>query len=81
MIFYDKVTKVYGEDGYPAVEDVTLTIEPGEFVSIVGHSGAGTSTLAGLFMQSLAQRPLSPRVSTFHWNHGKLATIIYREIT
>ncbi|HCM44110.1 MAG: Cell division ATP-binding protein FtsE [Candidatus Kaiserbacteria bacterium GW2011_GWC2_49_12] len=45
MIFYDKVTKVYGEDGYPAVEDVTLTIEPGEFVSIVGHSGAGKSTL------------------------------------
>lgn len=45
MIFYDKVTKVYGEDGYPAVEDVTLTIEPSEFVSIVGHSGAGKSTL------------------------------------
>ena len=45
MIFYDKVTKVYGEDGYPAVEDVTLSIDPGEFVSIVGHSGAGKSTL------------------------------------
>src|SRR3989344_7175840 len=45
MIFYDKVTKAYGEDGYPAVEDVTLTIEPGEFVSIVGHSVAGKTTL------------------------------------
>ena len=44
MIFYDKVTKTYN-GGPPAVQDVTLTIEPGEFVSIVGHSGAGKTTL------------------------------------
>ena len=45
MILYDKVTKIYGE-GYPAaVEEITLGIDPGEFVSIVGHSGAGKSTL------------------------------------
>src|SRR3989344_3815686 len=44
MIYYDKVTKAYNE-GPPAVQDVTLTIEPGEFVSIVGHSGAGKTTL------------------------------------
>jgi cell division transport system ATP-binding protein len=44
MIYYDKVTKVY-DDGIPAVEDITLGIEPSEFVSIVGHSGAGKSTL------------------------------------
>ena len=45
MILYDKVTKTYNGNGYPAVEDVTLGIEPGEFVSVVGHSGAGKSTL------------------------------------
>ena len=44
MIYYDKVTKVYN-NGVPAVEDITLNIDPGEFVSIVGHSGAGKTTL------------------------------------
>jgi len=45
MIYFDKVTKVYFEGSSPAVADVTLAIEPGEFVSIVGHSGAGKTTL------------------------------------
>jgi len=44
MIYYDKVSKVYTGSS-PAVESITLGIEPGEFVSIVGHSGAGKSTL------------------------------------
>jgi len=44
MIYYDKVTKVY-DGGSPAVQDVTLSIDPSEFVSIVGHSGAGKTTL------------------------------------
>lgn len=45
MIYFDKVTKIYREGAPPAVEDITLGIEPGEFVSIVGHSGAGKTTL------------------------------------
>ena len=45
MIYFDKVTKVYVPGGPPAVYDVTLGIEPSEFVSIVGHSGAGKTTL------------------------------------
>lgn len=34
----------------PVLEDITLTIQPGEFVSIVGSSGCGKSTLLRLII-------------------------------
>lgn len=49
MIFFDRVSKVYPDESV-ALEDVTLTIEPKEFVSIVGPSGAGKTTLLKLFL-------------------------------
>ena len=42
MIYFDKVTKKY--NGCTALQEVSFTIEPKEFVSIVGHSGAGKTT-------------------------------------
>ncbi len=48
MIYFDKVTKVYQSSAVPALEDITLGVNPGEFVSIVGHSGAGKTTLLKL---------------------------------
>jgi cell division transport system ATP-binding protein len=36
--------------GSVALEDVSFTIEPGEFVSVVGHSGAGKTTVLKLIL-------------------------------
>ncbi len=45
MILLDSVTKTYAGDKEPALDSVSLHIEPNEFVFLVGKSGAGKSTL------------------------------------
>lgn len=49
MIVFDRVSKVY-PDSSVALEEVTFSIEPKEFISIVGPSGAGKTTLLKLFL-------------------------------
>lgn len=49
MIFFDRVSKIYPPSA-PALENITLAIEPGEFLSVVGQSGAGKSTLLKLLL-------------------------------
>lgn len=46
MIEIQNVTYRYEDGGRPALEDVTLSIEKGEFLAVVGHNGSGKSTLA-----------------------------------
>jgi cell division transport system ATP-binding protein len=59
MIFFDKVSKIY-PDNSVALENVTFSIEPREFVSIVGQSGAGKTTLLKMFLAE--EKPTEGRV-------------------
>lgn len=46
----DEVTFQYNPHTPPVVREVSVEIEPGQFVAIVGRSGAGKTTLAGLLL-------------------------------
>ncbi|PLS22490.1 ABC transporter ATP-binding protein [Neptunicoccus cionae] len=49
-ITFDHVSFGYGRDGN-GIEDINLTIKPGEKIGIVGASGAGKSTLVALLLR------------------------------
>jgi osmoprotectant transport system ATP-binding protein len=44
MIQLDQVTKSYHPDLPPAVSELSLTVEKGEFVAVIGESGSGKTT-------------------------------------
>src|SRR3989339_833402 len=48
MIYFNSVSKIYKDA--TALDDVTFTVETGEFVSVVGHSGAGKTTLTKMIL-------------------------------
>jgi len=52
MIELKRVTKEYSK-GIAAIDDLSLKIEQGEFVFLVGDSGSGKSTLIRLIMKEL----------------------------
>jgi cell division transport system ATP-binding protein len=75
MIYFDKVTKIYFDGAPPAVEDITLGIEPGEFVSIVGHSGAGKTTLLKMLFAEVF-----PSEGSVYFGSREIARLSSREL-
>lgn len=74
MIVLENVSKRYGPDA-AALDDISLKINAGELVSIVGQSGAGKTTLAKLLMGE--ERPTSGRLEIGGWD---ITNITSREI-
>ncbi len=70
MILLDRVTKTYGKVATPALDRVSLHVEPKEFVIVVGQSGAGKSTLLKLLTRE--DRPTSGKIIVGGLDYDKL---------
>jgi cell division transport system ATP-binding protein len=70
MILLDRVTKTYGKTATPALDRISLHVEPKEFVIVVGQSGAGKTTLLRLLTRE--EKPTSGKIIVGGIDYDKL---------
>src|SRR6201988_2355091 len=68
MITLDHVTKQYKSSARPALDNVNVKIDKGEFVFLIGPSGSGKSTFMRLLMAEDAPTTGEIWLSKFHVN-------------
>src|SRR6202041_2611372 len=68
MITLDRVTKQYKSSARPALDNVNVKIDKGEFVFLIGPSGSGKSTFMRLLLGAETPTTGDVRVSKFHVN-------------
>lgn len=73
VITFDKVTKSYKTSTRPALDNLSLTIDKGEFVFLIGPSGSGKSTFLQLMIREENLTSGDLYLSDFHVNklHGR----------
>ena len=72
MIKFNHVSKIYGKrpNDFVAIDDISLEVEAGESLAVVGKSGSGKSTLVHLM--ALLDRPTKGEIFINNKNSTKL---------
>jgi cell division transport system ATP-binding protein len=71
VIRLDRVTKLYPSSARPALDDVSLNVDKGEFVFLIGPSGSGKSTFLRLLLKE--ENPTRGRVQVAGKDLGRLS--------
>ena len=71
LLMAENLTKVYkrtGQADFTAVDHISFALQPGECLGIIGESGSGKSTVAGMITRLTdATRPRNPSIPAAGW--------------
>jgi cell division ATP-binding protein ftsE len=68
VITFDQITKTYKTSTRPALDNISVTIEKGEFVFLIGPSGSGKSTFLQLMLREETPTSGDLYVADYHVN-------------